>query len=552
MKQSILLVWFLLFLVITGFTQVGINTDGSVPHQSAILDVKSTNMGFLPPRMTTQQRNNIYSPVTGLTIYNTDCHDLQCFDGGSWLPIGNRSQVTTPSWINGDYDPCEYQMGVNYSVSTVPDATGYYWTVPPGAVITYGQGTDFILVDMANANGKLCVTALNECGRSAPFCQSISYLPIIPPPLVSIEVNANPVCSLATVTFLVEVAFSGVIENYQWYKNGNPVSNNATYSYVPSSGDVVFCTVNTWDECNMNLFTSSEPITMTVIPYNSVSVSIYATSTSVCTGGLVTFTANATNGGPSPVIQWRKNGTDIPGAMASTYTYTPANNDLITCRLTSNISCPLGNPAISNGITMTVQSSLTKSHVAGLVAPVSKSVTYGLISNIPGEASKCWITRNLGASSQATAVTTNTEAAAGWYWQFNRKQGYKHDGTTLTPAWTTSSINQNSDWTLTNDPCAIELGGSWRIPTLSEWANVDVAGNWANWNDPWNSGLKLHASGYLINTNGSLSSRGSNGFCWSSTQYNATDGWYLNFSSGGSLNWFNTKAVGNSVRCIRE
>ena len=86
--------------------------------------------------------------------------------------------------------------------------------------------------------------------------------------------------------------------------------------------------------------------------------------------------------------------------------------------------------------------SITINHVAGTVAPVTKTVTYGTVTNIPGEPAKCWITRNLGASQQATAVNDNTEPSAGWYWQFNKKQGYKHDGTTRTPSTTwIASIN---------------------------------------------------------------------------------------------------------------
>lgn len=51
---------------------VAINTDGSVAHASAILDVKSTAKGLLAPRMTTIQRNNILSPAAGLLVYDTD------------------------------------------------------------------------------------------------------------------------------------------------------------------------------------------------------------------------------------------------------------------------------------------------------------------------------------------------------------------------------------------------------------------------------------------------------------------------------------------------
>ncbi len=138
--------------------------------------------------------------------------------------------------------------------------------------------------------------------------------------------------------------------------------------------------------------------------------------------------------------------------------------------------------------------SLTINHVEGNVAPVSKTVTYGTIYNIPGEPSKCWITSNLGADHQATAVNDVTEASAGWYWQFNRKQGYKQDGSTVTPSRNTTSIDENSDWLVTNDPCTTELGTGWRIPTRTEWENVDASGSWNNWNGPWSSGLKLHAN----------------------------------------------------------
>jgi hypothetical protein len=200
-------------------------------------------------------------------------------------------------------------------------------------------------------------------------------------------------------------------------------------------------------------------------------------------------------------------------------------------------------------------SSITISHVTGTVAPVTKTVIYGTVTGIPGESSKCWITSNLGADHQATAVDDATEESAGWYWQFNRMQGFKHDGTTRTPdnTWITS-INENSDWIAGNDPCAIELGSGWRLPTSTEWANVDVSGVWTNWNGPWNSALKMHAAGYLNASIGSLSVRGSNGIYWSSSSYpiNNSNGWYLQFYSTDCFIFFSNKANGFSSRCIKN
>ena len=198
-------------------------------------------------------------------------------------------------------------------------------------------------------------------------------------------------------------------------------------------------------------------------------------------------------------------------------------------------------------------STLTINHIAGAVAPVTKTTTYGTVTNIPGELTKCWITSNLGSDHQATTVSDATEASAGWYWQFNRKQGYKHDGTTRTPntGWV-SSINESSDWITANDPCNIELGNTWRLPTYTEWTNVDGTGGWNNWTGPWNSGLKLHAAGLLEATAGALSARGASGFYWSSKQQDSTNGEVLYFDNSSSYIYGPTKAGGFPIRCIRE
>ncbi len=200
-------------------------------------------------------------------------------------------------------------------------------------------------------------------------------------------------------------------------------------------------------------------------------------------------------------------------------------------------------------------SPMTINHISGVVAPVSKTVIYNTVYNVPGEPAKCWITSNLGASRQATAADDATEASAGWYWQFNRKQGYMHDGQTRTPntIWE-PAVNQPQYWLTANDPCGIELGDGWHVPTFTEWFNVDQSGNWTDPNGPWSSDLKLHLAGALNIGNGSLVSRGSYGFYWSSKSSWYVDdyyGMYLVFYNTQSKVDYNNKAYGYSVRCVR-
>jgi hypothetical protein len=204
-------------------------------------------------------------------------------------------------------------------------------------------------------------------------------------------------------------------------------------------------------------------------------------------------------------------------------------------------------PAFTCGMT------IFKNHIAGNVAPVTKSVAYGTVNGVPGEPTKCWITRNLGADQQATAVNDATEQSAGWYWQFNRMQGYKHDGALLTPSWTITSIWENLEWEAQNDPCAIEFGFGWHVPTNTEWTNLDAAGGWMDWNGPWNSLLKLHAAGYLDSSNGVLYNRGISGDYWSrnQNQFQNFDGFYLYFFSVLCNVQTINKAAGQSVRCVR-
>ena len=51
---------------------------------SAIVEMRSTTKGFLPPRMTTTQKNAISSPAAGLVVYDETTNKLACYNGTTW------------------------------------------------------------------------------------------------------------------------------------------------------------------------------------------------------------------------------------------------------------------------------------------------------------------------------------------------------------------------------------------------------------------------------------------------------------------------------------
>jgi hypothetical protein len=62
--------------------EVGIGDLTTYP--SAIFVVSSTTRGFLPPRMTTTQKNAIATPAAGLVLYDSTTNKLQCYNGSTW------------------------------------------------------------------------------------------------------------------------------------------------------------------------------------------------------------------------------------------------------------------------------------------------------------------------------------------------------------------------------------------------------------------------------------------------------------------------------------
>lgn len=66
-------------LIVQGQTGIGTATV----QNCAKLEVTATSQGFLPPRMSTEQRNVISSPVPGLIIWNTSSERLEVYKNGS-------------------------------------------------------------------------------------------------------------------------------------------------------------------------------------------------------------------------------------------------------------------------------------------------------------------------------------------------------------------------------------------------------------------------------------------------------------------------------------
>ncbi|MDP1623708.1 MAG: FISUMP domain-containing protein [Bacteroidales bacterium] len=184
----------------------------------------------------------------------------------------------------------------------------------------------------------------------------MSVIPVPDPASVSIAaLPAGPVCAGTQVVYTATPVNGGASPTYQWKVNGvNAGTNSSEYTYVPVNGDVVVCHLTSNEACASEIPAVSNEKTMTVNPVLPVSISVSPSDNPVCAGTGVTYTSSVTNGGTTPSYQWKVNGIAVSGATDATYLYVPADNDAVTCILTSCETCTTNNPATSNSINMIV------------------------------------------------------------------------------------------------------------------------------------------------------------------------------------------------------
>jgi len=187
-----------------------------------------------------------------------------------------------------------------------------------------------------------------------------------------------------------------------------------------------------------------------------------------------------------------------------------------------------------------------------------ESRSYKLVeSNWKGGEDKIWIELNLGATGYVKDVTDDTGRRAGWYFQFNREQGYFHDGSTLIPDDAFDNVDESSNWEINNDPCRIAFGGNWRVPTDNEWASFRIASSSdggmdsGDRDDAFNSLLRLHAAG-AIDSGENLTLRGDYGTYWSSDQFNDSQASFLFIVESNSGVTEGSKSGALPIRCVKD
>lgn len=179
----------LLLVIITSTStlqaQVGINILN--PDTSAILHLESTDRGFLPPRMTTQQRDNIFSPKAGLTIFNTEDSTLQYYTGDCWLPTWQEK-----------CDACVFDFDISRSSGNIDRIVG---------------NSDSTKVYINQTNGNSSVGVYVVATLPAGITVSIDSAILSGNDSTWLRVNADVFAPAGTYPIVIQAACDGTIKS---------------------------------------------------------------------------------------------------------------------------------------------------------------------------------------------------------------------------------------------------------------------------------------------------------------------------------------------------
>ena len=166
-----------------------------------------------------------------------------------------------------------------------------------------------------------------------------------------------------------------------------------------------------------------------------------------------------------------------------------------------------------------------------------------------------WATRNVDAAGTFAA----TPESAGMFYQWNRKKAWNSTNEEVT-GWDNSDSN-GTTWATANDPSP----AGWRVPTIAELGTLldetKVTSAWTTQNGvrgrkftdkTTGASIFLPAAGHRGSGGGTLYSRGSHGYYWSSTVYDASSAHFMRFNSTEQYTDNASKSCGFSVRCVAK
>ncbi|WP_301926886.1 T9SS type B sorting domain-containing protein [Ferruginibacter sp.] len=248
-------------------------------------------------------------------------------DGTLATQVGISSPTDVKIDADGNLIYVDYN---NISIRKVNMLTGVMSTL--AGMSSAGFGADCVSptsVPMGEPRAVAFDSKGNLCFTDQDYNRIRSIIPGTPSS-ITIAPSSSDVCLQNVVTFSAHTTGASAQAFYQWTKNGvNAGTNSDAYTDTFHKGDVVVCML-TPGTCG-NTQVASAPYTLTGTFEVTPVVTIEATSTEICAGTAITFTATNVSGSLNPSFEWYINNQLAATGSTVFNSNTLKDGDIVQC-----------------------------------------------------------------------------------------------------------------------------------------------------------------------------------------------------------------------------
>ncbi|MDC1370937.1 hypothetical protein N8289_03755 [Flavobacteriales bacterium] len=504
-------------------SEIGIGT--SLPNSSAKLEVASTTQGFLPPRLTTTQRDSINSPAAGLTIYNTTVNCLQWWNGTVWYDgCGNNTPPTSSSYPTGSVfcssgatvivdvtNPTTGETWMDRNLGATRAATSSTDTSSYGDLYQWGRGNDGHQCRTSAATSAL--SSVDQPGNGSFIIAMSSPNDWRSPQNNNLWQGVNGVNNPCPLGYRLPTEFEMDAERLSWTRTGNDKgafnsrlkltvagyrsvngsisSGNIFGSYWSSSHSTTNSRFLSFGNSSFGISTSqgrargksvrcikdrsSSPASVTSFNCGSSNQQGSVTESQVASGVTINIPYTGGNGGSyasqsisstgaTGLIATLANGTLATGSDSLLFTIsgTPSGSGTATFAIT------LGGQSCN--LTISVAAAAPTYPPGSVFCASGPTVIVDVTNPISGET---WMDRNLGATRVATSSTDASSYGDLYQW------GRGNDGHQCRTSSTTTTLSSTDQPGNGNFILAPNSPNQWRSPqnNANLWQGVNGVNN---------------------------------------------------------------------------
>ena len=320
-----------------------------------------------------------------------------------------QNAPSVPTSLTGKREVCAGDAAVPYSVQSVTGASRYRWHFNAATLVTSNADSSQVSASFGNSPTTVSVQAVNACGASLPYTQTIQVDPLISPS-IALHASKDTVCEGDSVLFSTTPSPDFSPSSYQWKINQHDTLGNTASIWLHHLGKTP--SVSVMASSNQTCLTHPMATATLVAPVVLDTVTPHVTlkgDTVFCSGNPISFLASSQHKGTSYRFVWQINHTLRPEQDSTLQLLSPQDKDTVKVMLQTTFQCARPKNVVATPLVLHTVQNLTPVIRITPPPPFCQGSTVRLTTEHSGEGSNplyAWLKNNQPVGTNQDSYTS--------------------------------------------------------------------------------------------------------------------------------------------------